>query len=115
MEEEEKQKILREFQTYQQQLQTLLIQEEALNLQKFEITRALEELEKSSEEFAYKIAGGVMIKKSVEELKKELKEDVENLNLKIKTIKSGKERINNKLLELQKRLKEVEGGGSGKS
>lgn len=109
--EAERQKILKEFQTYQQQLQTLLIQEEALNLQKFEVTRALEELERSDEKFAYKIAGSVMIRKSVENLKKELKGDIEDLNLKIKTIKSGKEKINSKLLELQKRLKEVEEGG----
>jgi len=102
---EEEKKIVEQFQSYQQQLQGIMIQKENLKLQIFEIDRALEELELSKEKQAYKILGPIMIKKNSEDLKTELKERKENYNLRIKTLEKAENRITNSLKEMEPKLK----------
>lgn len=87
----------KELLAYQQQLQAILVQLESLNLRKIEIEKALEELNKTKEKFAYRIAGEIMVKKSVGELKKELEEEKDDIILRIKSLEKSKERIENKL------------------
>jgi len=94
-----------QFQFYQQQLQSVLIQKESLKLQTIEIDRTLEELEKTDKKSAYKIVGRVMVSKPVDELKKELKEAKEDAELKIKSLEKTEERITSKLKELQASIK----------
>jgi len=96
-----------QFQFYQQQLQSVLIQKESLKLQTVEIERALEELEKTNQKNAYKIIGGLMISKPVEELRKELRETKEDADVRIKSLEKTEERITSKLKELQTKA----GGG----
>lgn len=98
--------LIAQFQAYQQQLQAILIQKESLKLQNLEIEKALEELNKSKEKKAYKIAGEIMVLKPVEELKEELKEAKENIELRIKSLEKSEERITDKLKNLQKEIKE---------
>jgi prefoldin beta subunit len=102
---EEDRKLVEQFQSYQQQLQGIMIQKENLKLQIFEIDRAIEELELSKEKEAYKITGPIMIKKSSEDLKNELKERKENFNLRIKTLEKAENRITNSLKEMEPKLK----------
>lgn len=102
---EEAKAMISQFQTYQQQLQSILIQKESLKLQMLEIERALEELEKTKEEKGFKIVGPLMISKSVKELKDELNENKENIQLRIKSLEKTEEKINIKLKELQTKLK----------
>jgi len=104
---EETKKLVIQFQNYQQQLQSVLIQKESFKLQAMEIERALNELKESKEKKAYKIVGQVMILKPVEELKKELNETKENINIRIKSLEKTEERLSNKLKELQEKLKTV--------
>jgi prefoldin beta subunit len=94
-----------EFQFYQQQLQTVLIQKESLKLQTAEIESALEELGKTEQKNAFKIVGNIMVSKSVEGLKKELQETKEEAELRIKSLEKTEERIMNKLKELQASMK----------
>ncbi|MEM5879192.1 MAG: prefoldin subunit [Candidatus Aenigmatarchaeota archaeon] len=94
-----------EFQFYQQQLQTLLIQKESLKLQVAEIDGALEELGKTEQKQAFKIVGNVMVSKSVEEIKKELQEKKEEAELRIKSLEKTEERIMDKLKNLQSSMK----------
>lgn len=102
---EEEKKLVEEFQSYQQQLQGIMMQKENLKLQIFEMDRALEELELSKEKEAYKILGPIMIKKNSEDLKNELKERKENYNLRIKTLEKAENRITNSLKEMESKLK----------
>jgi len=102
---EEEKKIVEQFQSYQQQLQGIMIQKENLKLQIFEMDRALEELELNKEKEAYKILGPIMIKKNSEDLKTELKERKENYNLRIKTLEKAENRITNSLKEMEQKLK----------
>lgn len=107
--DEKTKNLIAQFQAYQQQLQTILIQKESLRLQNLEIEKALEELEKTKEKKAFKIAGQIMVLKPVEELKKELKELKENTELRIKSLEKSEERISEKLKNLQKEIKEKVG------
>jgi prefoldin beta subunit len=95
------------FQNYQQQLQSILVQKESLKLQNAEISEALKELAATNQKNAYKITGSVMISKPVEEIKKELEELQESINIKIKSLEKNEERITNKLKELQTKLQEA--------
>ncbi len=104
---EETKNLIVQFQNYQQQLQSILIQKESLKMQNLEIDRAMEELNSTNQKNAYKIAGQIMISKTVEELKKELNETKENIDVRVKSLEKSEERINNKLKDLQTRLKEV--------
>jgi len=104
---EETKNLIAQFQSYQQQFQTILIQKESLKLQTIEIERALEELNETKQANAYKITGQIMVLKSVEELKKELNETKENVEIRIKSLEKTEERVSNKLKELQTKLKEV--------
>ncbi|MEM7821425.1 MAG: prefoldin subunit beta [Candidatus Aenigmatarchaeota archaeon] len=103
---EETKNMITQFQAYQQQLQTILLQKESLNMQIFEIERALEELNKTKENEAYKIAGQVMIKKPVEELKKELSEAKESIEIRIKSLEKSEAKTNEKLKELETKIRE---------
>jgi prefoldin beta subunit len=96
-----------QFQTFQQQLQSIMIQKESIKLQTMEMDKALEELKSTNQEKAYKITGNIMIAKSVADLKKELEESKEMMDVKIKSLDKTEERINTKLKELQDKLRDI--------
>jgi prefoldin beta subunit len=99
--------LIAQFQAYQQQLETLLVQKEGLKLQALEIDRALDELRTTRQTTAYKITGTVMIKKPVKVLQKELTERRENLSVRLKSIEKAEARTSERLKQLQARLKKV--------
>lgn len=103
----QEQDLVAEFQNYQQDLQNVIIQKESFKLQSMEIAKAMEELNKTQQKTAFKITGNVMVSKPVDEIKKDLEEAKEGIELKIKSLEKNEERINNKLKELQTKLKEV--------
>ena len=92
-------KIVEQFQLYKQQYQAVMIQKEQMRLQQLETEKSLEELEASKNEKAYKITGPIMIKKDVEDLKKELKERQEDRLKKTQQEVLGLEQENEKLRE----------------
>lgn len=96
-----------QFQTYQQQLQSILIQKESLKLQGMEIEKALEELNATKNDSAYKITGNIIVSKSVDELKKDAEENKEAVEIRIKSLEKTEEKINGKLKELQEKLREI--------
>jgi prefoldin beta subunit len=104
---EDNKKFLGQFQSYQQQLQAILIQKENLKLQMLELERALEDLKASKGKEAYKITGPIMIKKTKTELKKELKQRKENFDLRVKTLEKAEERITKKLKEMEPKLRKM--------
>lgn len=105
--QDQAEELISEFQNYQQQLQSILIQKESLKIQNLEIDKALEELNATKQERAYKITGQIMVSKPVEELKKELKETKETIDIRIKSLEKTEERITNRLKELQTKLKDI--------
>lgn len=99
--------LVAQFQMMQQQLQQLLMQKESLNVAIMEIDRAVEELEKSKDGEAYKITGTIMVRKPVAELKKELAESKEDIDVRIKGMEAAEKRLTDRLVELQGKLKSL--------
>jgi len=105
--EEQTREMVGQFQTYQQQLQTILIQKETMQLQLMEINKAMEELDSTKNEKAYKITGQIMVSRSVEELKKELAETKETIEVRINSLGKTEEKITTKLKEMETELRKL--------
>jgi len=99
--------LVAQFQLMQQQLQQILMQKESLSMAVMEIDRAVEELDKSKDSEAYKITGTIMVRKPVAELKKELAESKEDLQVRVKSMDAAEKRFTDKLVELQRKLKSL--------
>jgi len=103
----ETQQILIELQTFQQQMQTVLIQKESLNLQNIEIEKALEELKKVTNEDVYKAVGSILIKSNKKDLEIELTEKKETISLRLKSLQKQEDRLKEKLKESQQKFEEI--------
>ncbi len=103
----EAQQILINLQTFQQQMQTVLIQKETLNMQNIEIDKALEELNKTKHDDVYKAVGPILIKSTKNELNKELNERKETIELRLKSLQKQEKRLKEKLKESQEKFEEA--------
>ena len=104
MTNEQAQQLFGQAQIYQQKMQNVLMQKESFSLQLKEIESALKELEKEKSADVYKIAGPVLIKKSITEMKKELKDKEGFISLRLKTLEKEEKEINEKMGELRDKL-----------
>lgn len=99
---------LQELQILEQNLQNILLQQQAFQMELNETEFALSELSKSSED-VYKIVGNIMIKSKKDDLKKELDEKIKLLNLRLKSIEKQEHLLREKAeklkQELEKKLK----------
>ena len=107
MDEEQTREMLGQFQQYQQQLQSILMQKETMQMQLMEITKALEELDSTKNEKAYKITGQIMVSKPVEELKKELSETKEAIDVRVQSLERAEEKFTVKLKEMESELRKL--------
>jgi prefoldin beta subunit len=89
----------------EQQLRSVLIQKEALKLQIAEIDNALNELERIKEEKVYKLVGSVLIKKSKDEVQKELIEIKEDAEIKIASLENIEKDLMDKIKKIEEKLK----------
>ena len=101
MEKETEQKIS-QLQLSEQSLQNLLIQKQQFQLQLAEIDSASKELEKTEQ--AYKIVGNIMASAKKEDLKKDLSEKKDIIQLRIKNIEKQEEQIKEKSSALQEEI-----------
>lgn len=106
MTDETKQMIL-EFQAYQQQFQAVAMQKESLRMQDLEIDKALEELQNSKQNTAFKITGSVMISKPVDDIVSDLKETKEAISIRVKSFEKTEVKLTERLKDLQEKLKEA--------
>jgi len=105
---EETQKKIQELQTYEQNLQSLLLQRQAFQMELSETQNALSEIS-SSKEDVFKMIGNIMVKTNKEKIEKELKRKIELLSLRIKSIEKQESEISKKVENLRKEvLKELE-------
>lgn len=101
------QKHMMEFQAYQQQLQAVMSQRNALSMQMIETERAVAELEKTNETHVYRAIGNILVKTGKEEAKKDLLDKKEFFNMRIQAMAKEDKRIREKLKELQAKLQGV--------
>jgi len=113
MASKQSQNLLEHLQIYQQQMQGIAAQKEALNMQLIEINKSLEELENTKEKEIFKISGAILIKQGVQEVKKDLEGKKELIDLRIKTLEKSEKKINEKLEEIRGRLTGNEELGGG--
>lgn len=101
MEKETEQKI-NQLQLFEQSLQNLLMQKQQFQLQLVETESALKELETTEE--AYKIVGNIMVLTKKEDLKKDLKEKKEIIEIRIKSLEKQETQIKEKASKLQEEI-----------
>lgn len=100
----ENQEEIIKFQQTQQQLQILMMQKQQLQLQSAEVDGALKEIENTKEKEVFEIVGNVMIKKPKKEIMDSLKEKKELIDLRTSTIDKQIDKLNEKAMEIQKKL-----------
>jgi len=91
-------KDIQELQLLEQNLQSLMLQKQAFQLEMSETLNALDELDKTKEE-VYKIIGSIMLKAKKQELENDLKRKKELLDLRIKNIEKQEEALRGRLLK----------------
>ncbi len=105
---EETAKKIQELQLLEQNLQSLLLQKQAFQLELSEIENASEEIKKSKED-VYKIVGPLMLKAKKQEIETELKNRKEIMDMRMKAIDKqeqiAKDRALKKREEVMKELK----------
>lgn len=116
--QQQAQQFLLQAQVYQQQMQNILAQKEALRIQEMETKKASDELARSKESSVYKISGTILIKASRQEVSKDLKERQETIATRMATLEKSESSIRDRIEEIRKRLGEPvkesgqpEGGG----
>ena len=95
-----------------QQLQAVLMQKQALSMQSREIEKALEHLETASDD-VYRTVGPILVKVPGSEVKKQLEDDKEEVDLKLKTIESQEKKLRDKLKESQEKIQGMMPQGQG--
>ena len=99
---------LNQFQQVQQQAQSIAMQKQTLTLQINESKKALDELSKTADDQdVYKTAGPLLIKTTKTDSEADLKDSIEMLEIRQKTIEKQEKRITGKLEELKKNLQEA--------
>jgi prefoldin beta subunit len=101
MESEEK---LAQLQMIEQNMQQFLVQKQQYQGQLIELESALKETE--GKEKAYKIIGNIMVSTDAEELRKELKEKKEMIDLRLKSLDKQEKLIKERAQKLQAEIME---------
>ncbi len=92
----------------QQSLQSILAQKQQVEMEKTESERALEELQKvSDDEHVFKFAGNIMIKSNKQKLIEELEEKKELSKTQTTVLTKQEERLKSSLQEQEKKIQEM--------
>jgi len=99
---------LARLQQTQQNLQSIMMQKQQLESEKFETEKALEELKKAGDdESVFKHAGTIMIKSNKKDLIDELEEHVELAKTKASLLVKQEERLKITLKEQETKIQEI--------
>ena len=99
---------LERYEQLQQNLQSILVQKQQIDLESIEINKALEELNKSADDVkVYKSAGTVMVSSNKADVVKNLTESKDLSNTKITVLNKQEERLKESLKEVQEKLDET--------
>ena len=99
---------LERYEQLQQNLQSVLVQKQQVDLEIIEISKALEELNKSADDVkVYKSAGTVMVSSNKADVVKNLTESKDLSNTKITVLNKQEERLKASLKEVQEKLDET--------
>ena len=96
----ESERNIQEMQFLEQNIQNILLQKQAFELELSETNSAMEELETSNEE-VYKIIGQLMIKTEKNKVKEDLSQKLKLIELRIKTLDKQEKSINERIEKLK--------------
>jgi len=96
-------KTMQEMQILEQNLQNLLLQKQAFQMELSETQSALKEMDNSGDD-VFKIVGQLMIKTQKSKVKEELKNKEKILDLRMKTIEKQEKSLTEKLGELREEV-----------
>ena len=98
---------LETYEKLQQNLQSVLVQKQQIDLEIIEIDKALAELEKSADNVkVYKSAGTVMVSSNKADVVKDLTESKDLSNTKLSVLNKQEERLKENIKEVQTKLDE---------
>lgn len=103
--DKETQDQLQEMQMIEQNLQNVLLQKQAFEMELSEVESAISETQKSSEE-VYKIVGNIMIRADKQAVIKELEEKKKIFSLRLKTLENQEKILMEKLDKSRKDVEE---------
>lgn len=98
------QEINAQIQQLQQQLQSVMYQKDAVSLHIHELESALKEVSLAGDlGDVYKAVGPILVKKDIAAIKKELEDEKETLELRIKSLENQEKLIRSRFAEIQKK------------
>jgi len=98
-----------QFQSLQQQLQMVVAQKQQFILRAKDIDNATEDLNVMKEGRVYKVSGPLMMETSIEKSKKDLAEEKDTAEARIKILESQEKKLSEKLKELGSELQSMMG------
>jgi len=104
MNEDEQRTMIMDFERNRQMLGTISSQRQQFGVQKEVILASLDELKETKEKSVLKVVGNILVQKSVTDMKKELEEQKETTELKIKTLEKQEENIIKKLNSIKAKV-----------
>jgi prefoldin beta subunit len=104
--------IMQTFQEFQQELQNILYQKEAMRMHLQELEASLKELAVAKSD-VYKAMGAILIKATPEHLAKELNEEREMIEVRAKSLEKQEKIVREKLVALQNKLIQSQAARSG--
>lgn len=110
MNQEEMQKTLVEFERNRGQLMNVTQQKQQLQMTVATMAKAVEELGKTTEKKVYQAVGNIMILKDTKDVKKELTEQKESMDLRVKTLQKQEDALIDKLNSLKAEIEAAQKG-----
>lgn len=104
MDQQELQETLVEFERGRNQLAGISAQKQQVQLQVEGITETLAELNESKEKTVFKAVGSVLLSKNIADVKKELADQKESLELRLKTVAKQESLLVDKLNKIKSKL-----------
>lgn len=101
-----------QIQQLRQKLQQVTMQKETAQTEKQEVERALEELEEDDDGDVYRSVGTILISKDHDELRDELEEEKDDLEVRLKSLERQEDKIKEKVQDAQSNFaNEMQDGG----
>ncbi len=104
MDEQEKRQLMIDFERNRQMLGSVSAQKQQYQIQVEVIKASIEELKNTKEKTVMKIIGNILINKTVSEMKKELEEQKDSFELRLKTLERQEETIVKKLNSIKAQI-----------
>ena len=96
-----------QFQSLQQQLQVIVSQKQQFIMRAKDIDNAIEDLEGMKEGKVYKVSGPLMMETSIKKSKKDLAEETETAETRIKILEGQEKKLTEKLKGLGEELQSI--------